>query len=259
MNSTERITNLYTVPGTGITPASTQNDRHWGELPVNSGQFMSSSTFRQYPGAEGCYVVSAPIRSTFDIIDSIPKEVNVAHGVGQPLEAQTNTTLWLDHPRSAIGDTTAGLSSQLTWDTKSMPVVAGYSRKVFAASVHDGMSTEVIMITAPADHAQHFSIKFHARYEYVLDSVCTDFSKSVTVEADAEALDDIIHFASLMPGSYPESYNSGGKVWNAFVKGLKWVGKNVAMPILKAASLGAIGGVKTAVAKGFRSTVERSL
>jgi hypothetical protein len=140
-----------------------------------------------------------------------------------------------------------------------MPVVAGYSRRVFAASVHDGMSTEVVMISAPEEHAQHYTVKFHARYEYVLDSVCTDFSKSVTVEADAEALDDIIHFASLMPGSYPESYNSGGKVWSAFVKGLKWVGKNIAMPILKAASLGAISGVKTAVGKGFRNVVERSL
>jgi hypothetical protein len=257
MVTQECITSYYSNTTAVGSLTSGYNVRRWGELPISEGAFMAGSSYNTFDGTSGCYLVSAPIRSTFDVIDSVTKELIRDLGEVQPPETTALCSYQLAPPTQHIGYVADNIT--VSWVDGTMSFGETISHGVFTASVHDGMTTEMVAITAPATEAQTFSVKFHARYEYICDPTSADYSKTVSVEADAEALDAIIYYASLLPGAYPESYNGKGKVWNAFVKGLRWVGRNVAMPILRGALGGAIGGAKAVASKGFKAAVERSL
>jgi hypothetical protein len=237
INTLNVTTNPYLMIGTGISGAGNQGVRYIGEYPADVDKFMASGVYNTHD-SDGCYVVCAPVRSTYDTFDVFSKEVNKALCANQPTDSVLAGVTRLMFGGTNIADS----AMLLSWG--DMPTVVGKSEEVFSTGLHDGMSTEVIALSAPASADQTFSIKFHARYEFILDEGSKDFVKSVKVEADAEALDDILHYASLLPGAYPVSYNSLGSVWRAFKKGLAWVGKTIGLPLLRTAAAAAAPAVK---------------
>jgi hypothetical protein len=229
MNQITTVTNINTVPGAVADMTVLANRRYTGDMPISLADFQQGQVYETY-GPEGAYVVAAPVRNTFDMLDNITKEVPYGYTGTQPADL----SLW-GSSAIQLNSSHAGASSYgLYWGSDQFDI-SGKSNYVFATALHDGMTVEAIALTAPASSAQTFSVKFHARYEYLVEPHAPDFAKAIATEADTETLDAIIHFASLMPGSYPASYNNLGKVWRAFKKGVSWVARNLLLPGAKVA------------------------
>jgi hypothetical protein len=251
---TRRITaltvvgSLNTSPGNYSDPTVVQNTRFTGDIPLTETDFLAGNMYETF-NPEGVYMVSAPVRTQYDLFDHITKEVNPLYAA-QPNTLSVSGVSLIQTPAKSTGAT----GVEVRWEDGTI-TGGGTSDNVFSTALHDGMSTEMVLLSAPAEYDQTYMVKFHARYEHIVDATSPDFPKSVTVESDSKALDDIVHFASLMPGHYPASYNGLGKVWNAFKKGISWVANKVVKPVLSPV----IGAALPLISKRFTSAVESAL
>lgn len=244
-----RINPVYATvnQNTTMTIASTSaaNQRMFHELPLNANTFEVGTSYDRH-SCEGVYTPCALTSLHYDLMDQVWKETTT--GAEQPGVSQNVNELFLSMSGQYFGSD----SIPVHWTT-DMGLDPALSQSVHCTGCNDQMATSAILLRAPAGYEQTFSVKFHARYEYIVDATSPDFSKSTFVYPDQPALERIIAFAAEMPASFDASYNAGGKVWNAFKKGLGWVAKTifrtvspVASPLLRATGAAALKGFKSA-------------
>jgi hypothetical protein len=227
---------------TSLETAAWKNTRMMAEVPLNMSQFTAGSSYEKFD-ENGCYLVASMVREEYDMEDCVSKTLDHWYDENAPGSSSTNCGLQLSSPNTVMGSADTGLG--FTTATEWAPNTVAYENQngtVFTSGMSDGMSVLCCALIAPSEYNQTYTIKFHARYEYIVDPASPDFVKSMPVSPRMDDFSKLMILAAEMPGMYPASYNGLGKVWNAFKKGLAWVNTTLVKPTLSAA----IGGFKNA-------------
>lgn len=250
MNLPYSTIRYYTVPAT-LNVTDQYNMRVLGEVPSNAAEFCVGSSYMRH-GHDGVYIVSTLQTHDFSWMNKMELEVNRVYGTSLPGATSVLNQSLVGTTGSYIGVNT----NALQWAPGTVNTSGG-STAVFSTGISDQMSVSAVLLVAPSGNDQTFTVKFQGRYEYVVDPVSPDFVKSVQVYPDMNALQLMVAYAAEMPISFDASYNAGGKVWNAFKKGLAWVGSKLSSlvkagaPILSAAGGAALGAFKDSVTKSL--------
>jgi len=219
------------------------NMRLLQDIPLTASQFESGSDFARF-GPDGAYLVCSLLSEHFDVADDLTKNVfQGMSGLGNPDTTNCNKFL-VGTTDSLVGDDVNSTTVfPVVWANGTVLYMEGQTNATFATGFNDQMSTVIALLRPPAGTTQTYSVKEHVRNELLVGARSPDYPKSVAVMPYIDNFNKLLVLSAEMPGMYEASYNGGGKVWNAFKKGLSWVGNKIVKPTLGAA----LGGFKNAV------------
>lgn len=227
---------------------TSSNQRFYWDTPLSAVAFEASASYERF-SSDGVYMV-ASLRSDHFDMNTIDKGVSQAFGSGKVAVPCNSNIAWLVDPYTTLGAyPVMGVNgAPLVWapDTVDTDNANG---DCYLSGLDDQTTIVCALLRAPAEHDQTFTVKFHARYEYIVDSASPDYIKSVPSNPSMGKFDEVMVLAAAMPGVYEASYNAGGKVWEAFKKGISWIATNILKPTLGAALGGFKGAVVTALSK----------